>query len=436
MSLTVGLFNSGLFNGGLFSPLFSQSSFTALFYGQTSAIERWKEIYDASRSNSIVIPMFGDSQETTLLAGRGYIPRLNYELAKANSYKTGIVYIQQFSSYGSGSPPANYMLRGSSFSQTSNLTGSYVPPAFLPKKVSDGTYPYGSITMLQHDCADVSSDAQIPVGLDLFGKDQPFYVDVWARQYSGSQEILWKYSTQTSNVAGFFNTVISSGTTSLGLDNAANAIIKTTLGPFTNPNPITKPYSVINIAAASLNNAADVLAAQFRRQVDPGGINIVASSAGGYLVTSFLANHANCGPYLVEAADPTDVVFMHFGSNDIYGGKSASTVKADYITLISALRGASFYNNPSLFVVIFTEAPRINGTSAQDIQADLLPDSLKEIADSDENVMIIDTKSMVESAGFTRATGVNYLADDVHYNSAGAVLVATVEAAALVYAAR
>ncbi|MBK8184705.1 MAG: hypothetical protein IPK63_18260 [Candidatus Competibacteraceae bacterium] len=434
MILTSGLFNSGLFEGGLFSTLFS-SGFTALFHGQTAAIERWKEIYDASRSNSITIPMFGDSQETTSAGGKGYIPRLNYELAKANSYKTGTVYIQQFSSYG-GSPPANYMLRGTAFAQTSNLTGAYVPPAFIPKKFSDAIYLYGSITMLQHDCIDVSSEAQIPAGLDLFGKDQPFYVDVWARQYSGSQEILWKYSTQSSSAPGFFNTVISSGTTSLGLDNAANAIIKTTLGPFTNPNPTTKPYNVINLAAASLNNGADVLAAQFRRQVDPGGINIVASSAGGYLVTSFLANHANCGPYLSEAADTTDVVFMHFGANDIYGGKSASTVKADYITLISALRGASFYNNPSLFVVIFTEAPRINGTSAQDIQADLLPDSLKEIADSDANVMIIDTKAMVESAGFTRATGANYLADNVHYNSAGAVLVATVEAAALVYAAR
>lgn len=402
-----------------------------VFYGQPSAIARWKAIYAASRSSSITIPMIGDSQETVSSGGRAYIPRINYKIAtKLNGY-TGRVYNPHFSSYGSGSPPADYLLRGTIFGQPSNLSASFIPPGYIPAKVSHATYTYGLLTMLQHDCIDVIADAQIPAGLDLFGNSQPFYVDVWARQYSGSQEISWSFLTQTNSAASFFSTAISSGVTAIGLNNAANAIVKTTLGPFTNPAPLTKPYNMVILTSAVVNNGADVLAMQFRRQIDPGGIHIVSCSAGGYLVTSFLSDHADCGPYLAQASDQSGVVFLHYGANDIYGGKSADTVKSDYMTLIAALRGASFYNNSDLFVVLFSEAPRINGTEDMNTQADLLPMRLREIAATDDKVMVIDTKAMVEAAGFTRATGTAFLTDNVHYNSAGAVLVADVEADAL-----
>lgn len=419
-----------LFNGGLFR---SSSSSSGIIYYAGSAIEKWKSIYQAAKTTPIVIPMFGDSQETSPGGfGNEVLPALNYNLAKGFGGYTGKVYVKSFGSYGGGLPPADYMLRGTNAGvYTSNLTGNYVPPNFLPQKMSGTATTYGAATLLQHNCIDVKSGAGIPSGLDLFGRGEPFYVDIWARQYSGSQELTWQYSVQSSNIATYFNTNLSTGITSVGLDNAANGIIKITVGPFQNPTPITTPYNSFVTRAAALNNGADVLALQFRRATGAGGIHVVSAGSSGYRVDTFLTNHGNCGPYLVQAMDQSGVVFLHYGANDIYGGYSASTVRSNYEALIAALRGASFFNNANLLVVIFTETPRINGTTAQDTQTDLLIDELYDLADNDHNVMIVNTRAMVESRGFTRETGAVFLEDTVHYNATGARLVAYVEAEAL-----
>lgn len=420
-----------LLRGGLFET--AGFGYSGIAYYAGSAIEKWKAIYQAAKTTPIVIPLFGDSQETSPGGfGKAYVPALNYNLTKGLGGYTGIVYVKNFSSYGGGSPPAAYMLRGSNAgTDTSNLTGSYVPPNFVPMKMSKSSSVIGAVTLLQHDCINVSADAGIPSGLDLFGRGEPFYVDIWARQYSGSQEVSWQYSVQASNVATYGNTNISTGVTSGGLDNAANGIVKMTVGPLQNPTPTTTPYNCFEAGAAALNNGADVLALQFRRSTGAGGIHVISSGAAGYRVDHFLTNHGDCGPYLAQAMDQSGVVFLHFGANDIYGGYSAAAVRANYETLITALRGASFYNDADLLVVIFTETPRINGTTDKDTQADLLIDELYDLADNDHNVMIVNTRAMVEARGFTRETGAAFLVDNVHYNAAGAQLVAYVEAEAL-----
>lgn len=401
-----------------------------IYHGSETALNRWASIYKSARTESIVIPWKGDSQEADDGGlGKVLVPRTNYEILRFFNSMTGKVFNNNFTSRS-----IDYMLRGgASQVAASNIGGDYLPPLWIPAKVASATSGLGVAVMLQHDNIDCQADAQIPADRDYFGHSLPFEVDVWVAPYSGSQEIQWQYSTQATKALSYFNTTISSGFTSAGLDAESGVIKKITLGPFTNPDPIGKPYNVIELGAASASNGADVMSMQFRRQNDPGGIHVVSVAHGGYTTADYLANHGNAGWLLKNAMDLSDVVLISTGTNDIAGGKSAATVKADMQALIAALRGTAFYDDPNLLVILFTETPRSASTSAAlDAEALLLIEKQYEIADEDDHVLVVDVRAMCASAGFTRDTASpTFLLDDVHHSPLGARFVAAIIARAL-----
>lgn len=410
--------------GKLTSP--QSSGISAKFFGQSTAISAWRTIWNNARTSTQLINLFGDSQETNPGgSGRVYVPRLNYEMYSRFG-KVGM-FMSITGSYGGGD--AMWLSRGSvADGGATGFTSDQLLPGVSTSRRLGAT---GCMIVNSYKGEEINASALIPAQ-SYWNPADPVLIDIYGRSRSSSKEAAYEYRIVPSAPNFFTGSVIASGTTAIGLNNADNAIRSQTLGPFTNNNPGVNPYNEFiyrTTGSAGDGNDPDIFFIRFRKQTDTGGIYIHPFSIGGYPVTNFLANHANSGPMAAALPQP-QAIFIHYGTNDIYNSVTAANQAANTATLISALRGASFYNNPNLLVVVFVDVARTTGTAPQLAQHALLYSEYVSLAQSDANLLVIDSRSAVEPYGWYTGSSTisSYLSDGVHYTGAGGILLAQVEA--------
>jgi len=388
-------------------------------------------LWNAANTSTKLIYLFGDSQETEPDGTEaGYVARLNYEFYLRFG-KCGMIMSHYIGGYGGGSPYGMWLSRGATpgVGTNSSTTAERLPgcPSFGRLTNSNGY-----ALALTYDGSRIDPSVNIPVG-NYFDPGTPMMIDIFARSRLNSKEMTYIFAAHNTNSPSFSpnSGTISTGTTAIGLNNADNAFRSQTLGPFTNPSPGTNSFNQIVLrspATAGDGNDADPHLVRFRKQTDTGGIYVHPFGVGGYTVQSFLGNHGSSGP-MAQAFPQPNAIFLHYGTNDLYGsGRTAATVASDYATLISTLRGASFFNNSNLLVIIFVDAPRTwAGDPSYITQHNLLNAALSGLTATDSNLLIVNSKACVEQFGWVDNGATSFLADGVHYNGAGATLMSQQE---------
>lgn len=411
--------------------LSKQKSVIQAVSGQSAAKTAWQTLWNNANSSTQLIYLFGDSQETEPDGTEsGYVARLNYEFYKRFG-KCGMTMTHYIGGYGGGSPYGMWLTRGATpgVSTNSSPTSERLPgcPSFGRLTNANG-YALG----IEYDASRIDPGVSIPVG-NYFDPGAPVLIDIVCRSRLNSKEVQYLFGAHNTNSPSFSpnSGTIASGTTAMGLNNADNAFRGATIGPFTNPAPGTNPFNQLVIRSAATagdGNDADPHLIRFRKQTDTGGIYIHPFGVGGYTTQSFLANHGSSGP-MAQAFPQPNAIFIHYGTNDLYGSaRTAATVASDYATLISTLRGVSFYNNPNLLVVIFVDAPRTwAGDPAYITQHDLLNSAFQSLTLTDDKLLVVNSKACVEQLGWVTNNATAFLADGVHYNGNGAVTMASQE---------
>jgi lysophospholipase L1-like esterase len=388
-------------------------------------------IFEKARTQNVQIAMFGDSQETSPGGfGNVYIPRLNYEMWRA--YGTAGLSPVGFggSSYGSGSPFAQWLLSGS-FGNSNNTVASSVPANEMLPNTSSRIYKdtaLGQLTKLNTTNSLVNSGSQIS-GISVWPNSQETYAILYARQFSGSSDGLKWRASPTNNAAvaaefGLSNT--ATGTISLGLNNSAAGYVSGEVGPL--PwNGLAHQQIVV---AGDDANGAEFFGARFRNASKPGGVVIDTFAAGGYRVQTILDNHGNSGP-LLKAFGPWDAIAFHFGANDAVsgGGITAAQFRTNVAALIAAMRGASWLDDATTKFILFADPYQRNLTSNQQQQYELQYSVLAELAAEDDKVMAVNTYKWLSDRLNWNSVGYEpYLVDNVHYSSLGARAVAAADA--------
>lgn len=400
-------------------------------FGQATAITSWRTLWNNANTATQLIYLFGDSQETEPNGTEsGYVARLNYEMYLRFG-KCGMIMNHYIGGYGGGAPYGMWLSRGA--------TPAVGTVAATTAEVLPGCQTFGRLTnangyaqALTYNASVIDPGAAIPVA-NYFDPGAPVFVDVYAKSRLSSKEITYIFGAHNTNSPSFSpnSGTISTGTTTIGLNNADGAFRSQTLGPFTNSNPVTNPFNQIVLrspATAGDGNDADVHLIRFRKQTDTGGIYIHPFGVGGYTTQSFMANHGSSGP-MAQAFPQPNAVFLHYGTNDLYGSaRTAVTVASDLASLASTLRGATFFNNANLLIVMFVDAPRTwAGDPSYITQHNLLNEQLQLLTAADQNLLIVNSKFCVEQLGWVTNGATNFLADGVHYNSNGAVNMAQQE---------
>lgn len=408
----------------------SPASFKA-FSGQPSAITAWKNLWNAANTSTQLIYMFGDSQETEPDGTEaGYVAKLNYEFYLKFG-KCGMIMTHYIGGYGGGSPYGMWLSRGATPGVGTNSSPT---SERLPGCPSFGrlTNANGYAAALTYDGSRIDPAVNVPVG-NYFDPGSTLMIDVFARSRLNSKEMTYIFGAHNTNSPSFSpnSGTISTGTTTIGLNNADNAFRSQSLGPFTNPSPGTNPFNQIVLrptATAGDGNDPDLHLVRFRKQTDTGGIYLHPFGVGGYTVQSFMTNHGSSGP-MAQAFPQPNAIILGYATNDLYGsGRTAATVASDYATLIAALRGASFFNNANLLVIIKIDPPRTwAGDPSYITQHNLLNSALTDLTLTDANLIILNSKAVVERYGWQDNNATAFLADGVHYNGTGASLLAQVE---------
>jgi len=424
--------------------LFGNTATASQFYGQAPALDAWKRMYQKALNNeNQMLAWIGDSQETTPNGTTaGWQERFMWNLYKRAGNKVTAAISNNMASYGGGAPYSLWLTRGAS-SGTGNTgyTVAEVPPGMSVYganqlgRLSSGGSTRVLLIQLQYDASDVNPSAQVPVQ-NYFNPAAPFYIDIYARARPSSKEIrcLIGYNNTNAPSGGPSGGNIVDVTTSTwspsGNLNDTAQLKKTTLGPYTNPNPVANPYAQIYMLSPSAydGNEADLQAIVFRKATEEGGFSSVAWSLGGYTggITpgdnSVLGKHASCAPWLQRFRKP-DYTILATGTNDLYGSfYTAATIRSNFQTFLSTMRGSSWYNDLTMPFAICIDPPRNwTGDQAYVTQHNLLASELRTLCDADPYTLYIDTKKAVEAVGWRDGSAATpYLADGVHYNGLGA----------------
>jgi lysophospholipase L1-like esterase len=349
--------------------------------------------------------LLGDSQETAPGgSGSVYIPTLSRALQPyyGNRVETG--WLPQ-TSYGSGSPPALFLSRGTINGQTP----VNIPTELLP----------GFSLLAYNNAANGTLWMSLPDGslLNAASPTRQWYQDVVGNlqfeilckgSTTGGSEFAWTYRTPATNVPSYFSpSPTASGTSSLSLD-ADNNFKKQII---TVAQDATNRYGQIGLKGASAT-AIQICSCRIRHE-NAIGISITAASAGGYKVGDVLANHANAGPF-ASAIGPFDLVVLQFGANDSANSVTSAQYKTNVLALIAAMRG--WLGVDQTFLIV----PDIARTGLTGDQETALEDynlSAKEITDTDANVAFLNLRRLTNDRfGWTSAGG-SWLSDSVHLTS-------------------
>ncbi len=398
--------------------------------------QQFQNLWQAARTQTVRIAVLGDSQETSP-GGKGsvYVPRLNYEMWKrfGNVPETPFV---GCSSYGTGSPWADWLLRGVSASpgpSATRLASNQILPNMAPAAHStingasniNGEW-YGQLTLLEQDAIDVDPGAAIPSTTSYFNTSGVVKARIFAATNASSGEIAYWARPSDSNAPSYYNPVTTTGSLTLGLESSTFGVLS---GDTAALDYGGKHYLAIEVAGTDDSKLTDILGLRFFNETHPEGVIVNSFSAGGYQAASFLANHGNAGD-IFRALD-FQVVILHYGANDIAAGLSAQDFETQIESVIALIR--SWVGDPNLPVILIADVYRDGLTAAQSSEFDQYVGAELAIAQADSNVMVINARRLMDDIGWNGSSGQisSFLVDCCHYTPYGAQLLAAAEAAAL-----
>lgn len=139
------------------------------------------------------------------------------------------------------------------------------------------------------------------------------------------------------------------------------------------------------------------------------GLRFNFAGAGGYNSASLLANHANCGLTL-KAMGPFHFVFINYHTNSAYSaGHSPATFKTNTQANINFVRGLF----PEAMIILKADGLRVQGAGADDTDFSEMVGAMKELADENTNVFVINTFLATQRSGFNDAaneeTGLTFI---------------------------
>ncbi len=379
--------------------------------------------------------VFGDSQETSP-DGRGsvYVPRLNYEIWTRYGNAPESPYIAMNSSFGSGQPYGDWLLRTAHASPSVNP--SRVPPSLLPPGIrgcrtstAGGTnvndnQVFGQLVQLQYNAASIDVGTGIAGAESYFHVGSAVYLDVMAASNEESSgEIFVRAGASYVETPSYYAPMTQLFTSTLGLVREGKTRFLTQrFGPLTTN---FMPFPQVELSGTSPEAFTDIITCKFVCE-NPAGITLTSLANGGYDATSLLTFHRDCGPVLAALAP--DFAMIAYGSNDAVNGYGPAQFRNNMTQVIAFIRDNT---RPDLPIILLCDPFRA-GLSPQRLDfLDHYPGAAFEIALHDPYLCLINSRRLTDAYGWN-ATGAGAFMDDgIHYTAYGANLKAQLEMDAL-----
>jgi lysophospholipase L1-like esterase len=313
---------------------------------------------------------------------------------------------------------------------TGRVPADHHPPRFLPSKTStaggtnvNGNQAYGYLVQLQPDAASAHPGSGLAGKWTYFRAGAGVYLEVIAATHEQSGEVLVRAKPNDVPSANYFVPITGTFVTSMGLRDEEPGIRVERVGPLPMGG---RRYMQAEIAGNDPGRLTDVVAARYVSAVDGRGMVLTPIAEGGYTSASLLRHHSGCGPVL--RAMGADAVMISYGANDAGQGFTPEQYKANLEVLIGWLRE---WISPTLPVILLTDGPH---SMVPPLGAEYLAryaGANHQIALEDPLVCAVNSRALLQRAGWTNETNTTFSPDGVHYNSKGSRLKARLEASIL-----
>jgi len=189
---------------------------------------------------------------------------------------------------------------------------------------------------------------------------------------------------------------------------------------------ISKGHTNFNFIGTNLNNQG----------CGAGAPNLMTEGHGGYDVTYLLTNnppqagHGTLAELQRWAVEKPDVVLMQYGTNDVWGGASLSSILSAYGFVVDQFRG----QNPNVIFFVAQITPmHPSGCSACESNVEglnsMIPSWAAGKTSAASPIYVVNVWSALPQAGYVPNS--QYTTDGVHPNPTGSRLMADVWSAAL-----
>jgi hypothetical protein len=432
-ALTVAAFSFPASSPAQQTPL---QDFRQIPYFWTQSPQTFQRLWQSARAQTLRIAIIGDSQETSPTSeGYQYFARLNFEMWQrfGNVPETPL---EGCATYGAGSPPADWLMRGSCFNPgpvatrlaTDQILPNVSPAAFstLNSQINLTQGSHGQLTMLQQDAIDVDAGAAIPTTTSYFNTTGTVKARIFAATNPSSGEIAYRALPTSSHVPSYSATATTTDTLTLGLEsNVPDIKAGNTQALDFNGNR----YMALEVFGSDDRKLTDIVGLRFFNETHPEGVIFDTFSRGGYTATKFVDTSANAGAMFRAFGFQAGVV--HLGASEA-GGVTAEQFKTNIEAVISRVR--SWTGNPSFPFMLIADVYQQGLSDAEAAQFDKYVGAELAIAQTDPNVMIINARRLMEDIGWNGTSGDSgqfLLADGKHYSAHGAIVLAAAEAAAM-----
>lgn len=415
------------------APAFAQS-FDKLPRVYTRQPQVFARLFQAARTKLVHGLIFGDSQETCPQgAGEQYIIHLNREFADWYGSCDATPWCQAGSSFGGGSPWGEWLVRAASAPPGPVLRPypeRWLPPGMQACTVSamnglnvNNNQDFGWLVFLDTNARWSHPDTRCD-GHPFFETRSGVYLELMARSEPESSELLAKVATTNRHAPYYYENFARNYSTSMHLNDSKGEIRTQRLGPFAVP----RGRSIqAEIGGTDPRRTATLISARFVA-ANPRGLVITDIAEGGYLSGTIADHHPDCGPVLARLG--ADFAIIAYGANDIAFGVPPASYRENITKLIRFIRSNTA---PDLPVVILCDPYRSTSIPRQAATQEGLPAQAYKIAQSDPNVLFINSRRLTDDEGWTSRRYPDFCTDGVHYNSRGAEAKARAEARAILW---
>lgn len=372
--------------------LWSQVAYS---YPEPGTIRRaeFDTIWAAARTRTVRVGVCGDSQETYTANGHVWFEWIN-ALAAATFGNLPETPLYGPSSAGGGAPPAFLVSQsnagGTGAIGTGGLTQAMFPPQITPTLHDSVTL--GALYMLGHDNPQGARYA----GLNFSAMFDPTSVgiDVIAmrRNIDGGQ-VRVEVRPQNSSATAYHQPIVQTfDSTDPVLATAGTPEARLISFSGLNRNSLT--YHQVQVRGTGTTGVFTAIAAvRFKNLANPAGVVFSSMSAGGYRADNWPTTHGSADTFL--RACGYDVFMIGMGINDAIGaGLSPATFKANILNMMAILRAANA--NARFVLRVDTHLYSTSGYMADFNQ---YAGVLKEIADTDQRVLVLNTRRRMDLLG-------------------------------------